>query len=820
MMKTPFKLGAISLLVLHAFPVYADDSPPNNNQELETVKVRGKRTPARLGENKTKREKLDQNLVQDIRDMVRYDPSVSVVEGGRGASNGFAIRGVDKDRVAINIDGLAQAESRSSEAFQELFGGYGNFNANRNANELENIAEVAVKKGADSIGSGSGALGGAVEFKTKSPTDVVSEDQPFAASAKTGYTSKNRETMTSMDVAGRIKNLDARLVYTHRHGHETKNHPVSQDTHNVIAQGEQIGDRKRGESVYNLGAYGKLRSSPDPQHYRSKSTLFKLGYHLNENNYLLGTFDEYRQDRTTHELSNLWGSRSYSGTEPSNEQRRRQDVTYTKRRGIAYENRAETGLWDKLNVGYDKQNIQMSTMTWDIPVNIAQTGVNSEVLYMFRRITQDTAQWYAKADKDLNFNKIQWNMSYGIGGSKATNQNDNFSVSVKAFAPTMLTSNRGDSEFLIEAQSKKHHAFINNVFRVGDFRIGVGGRYDWIKMSTLPNDKFIKAMTQKGLNDATAKFKSGNTALSLDWQFAPNWAVQSKVSTAFRAPTTDEMWLAFPHPEFNLKANPALKAEQARNFELGWAGGGKWGNVQVSGFQTRYKDFIDLAYLGNETLEYFDGKTGTFQPEVSGQKAPTYQNVNQDKATIKGVELNGRLNLGHFGLPQGTFGTLTASYQKGNMTKGNGEKAAMNALQPFGAVLGLGYEHPEQKWGLTTNISYTKAKKPSDTIHSNEDVRNPWPYARHGKNYTLVDVLGHYNVGKHLTVRAGVFNVLNKRHFTWDSLRSIREFGTVNRVDNCNNSNGAPQHATCAHNGIQRFTAPARHFALSLQAKF
>lgn len=814
-MKTPFKLGAISLMMLHAFPVYADDTSAasDNGKELETVKVRATRAPARLGEQKNKREKLDENLVQDIRDMVRYDPAVSVVEGGRGASNGFAIRGVDKDRVAISVDGLAQAESRSSEAFQELFGAYGNFNANRNANELENVAEVAIKKGADSLGSGSGALGGAVEFKTKSPKDVVSEDKPFAASAKTGYTSKNRETMTSLDVAGRIKNLDARLVYTHRHGHETKNNPESQQVYDAALLGEN-----RGTSRIYFGSFGKLRSLPDPQSYRSKATLFKLGYHFNENNYISGTFDDYRQDRVTDELSNLWGA-TYMG-EPANDMRRRNDVTYTKRRGIAYENRAEKGLWDKLNVGYDKQNIQMSTMTWDVPTNIAEQGVNADIYYSFRRIAQNTSQWYAKAEKDLDFDKFQWNMNYGIGGSKSTNQNDNFAVHVRAFNPSILTSARGDSEFLIEAKSQKHHAFINNVFRVGNFRIGVGGRYDWVKMATLPNDKFIKAMQQKGLDDATARFKSFNSAVSVDWQFKPNWTLQGKIGTAFRVPTTDEMWLAFPHPDFTLLANPKLKAEQARNFEMGLAGGGKWGHFQLSGFQTKYKDFIDLAYLGNQTLERYNGVTEKFEKDILDAQVSTWQNINQSKAKIKGIEFNGRLNLDSLGLPKGTFSTLTASYQKGNMTRADGTKAAMNALQPFGAVLGLGYEHPEKKWGLRTNISHTQAKKPSDTIRSNDDVRSPFPYARHGKNHTLLDVIGHYNVGKHLTLRAGVFNVMNKRYHTWDSLRSIREFGTVNRVDNCNNSNGVPQHANCAHNGIQRFTAPGRNFSVSLQAKF
>lgn len=132
---------------------------------------------------------------------MRYDPGISVVEGGRAGSNGFTIRGVDKDRVAINVDGLAQAESRSSEAFQELFGAYGNFNANRNTSEPENFSEVTITKGADSLKSGSGALGGAVNYQTKSASDYVSEDKPYHLGIKGGSVGKNSQKFSSITAA-------------------------------------------------------------------------------------------------------------------------------------------------------------------------------------------------------------------------------------------------------------------------------------------------------------------------------------------------------------------------------------------------------------------------------------------------------------------------------------------------------------------------------------------------------------------------------------------------------------------------------------------
>ena len=63
-------------------------------------------------------------------------------------------------------------------------------------------------------------------------------------------------------------------------------------------------------------------------------------------------------------------------------------------------------------------------------------------------------------------------------------------------------------------------------------------------------------------------------------------------------------------------------------------------------------------------------------------------------------------------------------------------------------------------------------------------------------------------MGKYFTLRAGAYNIGNKKYYTWESLRSIREFGTVNRVDNK------------THAGIERFTSPGRSYNFTLEAKF
>ncbi|MDK4575252.1 TonB-dependent hemoglobin/transferrin/lactoferrin family receptor [Kingella kingae] len=800
-MKQPFKLGMMTVLVLSAFPAMAADETSN----LKTIEVRGSRTPAKLGETTTKRKTLDENMVQDMRDLVRYDPAVSVVEGGRGSTNGFVIRGVDKDRVAVNIDGLAQAESRSSEGFQELYGAYGNYNANRNANELEHISEVSIKKGADSITSGSGALGGSVNYKTKSPTEVVNEDKPLYLGAKTGYTGRDKGKVSSIDVAGYLKGFDARFVYTHRQGHELRNNNNGA-TDNVKFRETVWDPTRRKGSASQFGSLGKFRSRTDPQAYVSRATLFKTGYHFNDSNYLSWMYEDYRMDRKTDELSNVWAA-DFTGSSPVNaDMRKRNDVTYIKRTGVQYENRMENGLWDKLELSYDRQKIQMSTMTWDIPVTWKE-GVNSDIYYGFRRIDQRTSQGQIRANKDMQFGNVTWSTSYGTGFSKATNQNDNYAHTVRAFKPTVYTSGNMDNEVFMEAESKKRHVYWNNNFHFGKaLRIGLGVRRDWVTNRTLPSEKVLDSMRQAGLENAQAKFNATSYAVSADWQFVPGWTLLGKYGTAFRVPTTDEMWFAFPHPDFTVEANDKLRQEKARNIEIGLSNQGAWGNILLSGFQTRYSDFIDFAYIGLKSGSFFNTKTR--QRESRGYSAPTWKNVNRDSAKIKGIELSGLWKLDSVGLPKGMFMSWTASYLKGHATQEDGSETPINALNPFGAVVGLGYVHPENRWSIKTNISYTARKKAEDTVHSYEDGANPWPYAKYSRDYVVVDLSGHYTFGKYLTLRAGVFNLFDKHYYTWDSLRSIREFGTINRIDN----------ATGA--GLQRFSAPGRNFAVSLEAKF
>ena len=805
-MSFPFKPVLLAAIVSQTFPAFAADPVPQAHQDLNEVKVIGGRKAQKLGEEKVRRQALDKQMVSDESDLVRYDPGISVVEGGRSGSNGFTIRGVDKDRVAINVDGLAQAESRSSEAFQELFGAYGNFNANRNTSEPENFSEVTLTKGADSLKSGSGALGGAVNYKTKSASDYVSEEKPYHLGIKGGYIGRNSQKFSSITAAGTWLGLDALMVYTRRFGKETKNNSDAADT--VITDNKQSWNPNAGST--NYGSRGVARSKPDPQDWVNKSTLFKLGYNFNDKNRIGWIYEDSRTDRTTIELSNMWAA-DWKG-DALGDTRSRQDISYRKRIGFEYKNQLDQGPWDSLNLRYDRQTIDMSTWTWDLPTDYASNGVNSDVYHMFRNIRQKNTQFGADAEKQIDFSKLVWAMQYGLGGSQNDNDNRDHSYWVRLYDPKYQTSNNQELTMLVESSSKNRFAYWNNTFQFGDssqYRLNAGVRYDNSSSKAKDNPNYTPAIRgQIPYLGSERKHSGFSYGLGLDWKFTPHLNLLAKYSTGFRAPTSDETWLLFPHPDFYLKANPNLKAETAKNFELGLAGSGKAGNFKLSGFQTRYRNFIELTYMG---VSSDNPNSPNYAPISDGTalvSSPVWQNQNRSSAWVKGLEFNGTWNLDSIGLPQGTHAGVNVSYIKGKAKQTNGQETPVNALSPWSAVYNLGYDAPSKRWGINAYLTHTAAKKPSDTVHSSDDLNNPWPFAKHSKAYTLFDLTGYVNLGKYFTLRAGAYNIGNKKYYTWESLRSIREFGTVNRVDNK------------THAGIERFTSPGRSYNFTLEAKF
>ncbi|WP_146120672.1 TonB-dependent receptor domain-containing protein, partial [Haemophilus influenzae] len=339
------------------------------------------------------------------------------------------------------------------------------------------------------------------------------------------------------------------------------------------------------------------------------------------------------------------------------------------------------------------------------------------------------------------------------------------------------------------------------------------------------------------------KHHSYNLGLNLD---PTDWLrVQLKYANGFRAPTSDEIYMTFKHPQFSIQPNTDLKAETSKTKEVAFTFYKNSSYITLNAFQNDYHNFIDLVEVGERPIE-----------EGSVIRYPFHQNQNRDRARVRGIEIASRLEMGDlFEKLQGFHLGYKFTYQKGRI-KDNGlhpkykeflelnkaehpeyeaiarKPQPMNALQPTTSVYNIGYDAPSQKWGVDVYITNVAAKKAKDSFNSQwtsmvarkekqytniekkkaskangkevKDSRGLWRNNR----YTVIDTIAYWKPIKNLTFTAGVYNLTNKKYLTWDSARSIRHLGTINRVK------------TETGKGLNRFYAPGRNYRMSVQFEF
>ncbi|MEX4238427.1 TonB-dependent hemoglobin/transferrin/lactoferrin family receptor, partial [Haemophilus influenzae] len=315
---------------------------------------------------------------------------------------------------------------------------------------------------------------------------------------------------------------------------------------------------------------------------------------------------------------------------------------------------------------------------------------------------------------------------------------------------------------------------------------------DQIKQNVIDNINYIASQKKK--------YKAHSYSFASTIDPTSFLRLQLKYSKGFRAPTSDEMYFTFKHPDFTILPNTNLKPEIAKTKEIAFTlHNDDWGFISTSLFKTNYRDFIDLVYKGKREFKLVSG----------GSTLPfsLYQNINRDSAVVKGIEINSKVFLGKMAKFMDGFNlSYKYTYQKGRMD-GN---IPMNAIQPKTMVYGLGYDHPSQKFGFNFYATHVATKNPEDTydIYAKERGERDTTIKWRSKSYTILDLIGYVQPIKNLTIRAGVYNLTNRKYITWDSARSIRSFGTSNVIEQ---STGL---------GINRFYAPGRNYKMSVQFEF
>ncbi|MFI7803237.1 hemin receptor precursor [Pseudomonas sp. DD1] len=701
------------------------------------------------------REELDRQNVNTIRELVRYEPGVSVGGAGtRSGNSGYNIRGIDGDRILTQVDGVEVPDNFFNGPYAKT---------RRNYVDPEIVKRVEIIRGPASAMYGSSAIGGAVSYFTLDPDDIIKPGQDVGARLKTGYSSADESWLTSGTVAGRVQDFDGLLHLSQRNGHEMESHNGNNAT-------------------------GLARTGANPEDVRTTNVLAKLGWNYGEDNRLGLTYEKYKDDRDINQKSAVGGI--FLEGQGTN--------MYRDRRGNDTITRERFGLENKFSLDSPIADHIKTSLNYQIAKTDQAT---SEIYQAGRRVlrTRDTLyeekQWVfdAQLDKAFVIGDTDHLLTYGttIKQQKVTGSREGAATclavgagctAIGAPSPTPADSVKKASDFP-DPTINSYALFAQDQISWNDWTFLPSLRYDYIQLKPKLTEAFLNTTDPDRKyphDDSNKTWHRFSPKLGVTYALTEQYTWFGQYAEGFRTPSAKALYGRFENlgEGYVVEPNSNLKPETSKSYETGIRGNFDSGNFDVAVFYNKYRDFIDED---NAALS----PTGTiFQPG------------NIKRATIKGMEVKGRLNLDAFGAPQGLYSKGAIAYAHGR----NDETGQpLNSVNPLKGVFGLGYD--QDTYGAL--VSWTLVKKQnrvdSATFFTPTGIKANGPFKTPG--FGIVDLTGFYKVTDELTVNGGLYNLTDKKYWNWDDVRSY---------------DGVGEAGVTSPASLDRLTQPGRNFAINL----
>lgn len=614
-----------------------------------SIVVTATRTPIRIEDAPATvtvidHEQIADELVTDIKDLVRYEPGVSVRRAparfgaalgttGRARNEDFVIRGIGGNRVLIQVDGIRSPQGFSFGAQEAGRGGY---------TDVSLIKSVEILRGPASALYGSDGLAGAVSFTTSDPVDLVDAGNRFGGFARASYSSADDEFSETAAIAGLFGDVSAMLAYTRRDFGELDN---------------------KGD----VDGVGTGRTLPNPQDGASDAFLGKLVWaHGAHRVRLTG---EYLESELFTDVLTGQGPQFLFGPTPSwiVDDLTARDTTERSRVSLDYTYTGD-GAIDYLHLaGYyqDGEDVQFTDEDRS-PVD-ATPRPDRERLNTFENEVYGFSGEARSAFGSGGFRStiafggdISWTRQQGLRDGTEPPAGEVFPT--RAFPAT---------DFMLGG------VFIANEFSLFDGRLTIfpALRYDFYDLDPT-DDPLLPGFAGSAQSDSRLSPKVGVTAKLTD-----ELILFANYAQGFRAPTPYQVNNFFENLAFGYTSlpNPDLGPERSESWEAGIRYASKRISLQLVGFKADYEDFISQQVVG-----------GSFTPADPAQ----YQYVNFDAVEIDGLEAKAT-----FTFDSGVYARLAAAYADGDVITPGSEPEPLDTIDPFNMVAGLGYRDPAGRFG-------------------------------------------------------------------------------------------------------------------------
>ncbi|MBS0404395.1 MAG: TonB-dependent hemoglobin/transferrin/lactoferrin family receptor [Proteobacteria bacterium] len=663
-------------------------------------------------------QQIDRGLVRTLRDLIRYEPGVSVNnDPNRFGANSFNIRGLEGNRVQMLVDGI-----RAPSLFQFGVGPFNN--STRSFVDLDSVKRVEILRGPASSLYGSDALGGVVSYMTKDPLDYLDlATSPFYGAFKSAFASADTGWANTGTVAYGTQLWQALAQYTYFGGSQQKN----MGTDNSVGAG---------------------RTEPNPQDVRQQNLLLKGVLQPAPGHRVRATYEWFDRNSMTDVFSlNSTTPRtaSISGDDDNNRQRYSLDYAYTN---------PARGWLAGFTANLYRQTSSTDSSSSETRVNTTAgcSGVFPGTNTCFiprqfdfeQRITGLAAQLESLLDGGGIQQRILWGLDLSDTDSSALRDATIYNQTLGTVSKTLSGETFPLRDFP-NTSTRQLGLYVQDQISLLDDRLVVTPalRYDDYRLKIHP-DAIYLANVPPGVQATDFSDSAWSPKLALMYRVNADLNVYGNYAFGFRAPPFDDVNAAFRNPvqSYVLIPNPNLVSETSRGLEIGVKGRAGDSTFAVAAFYNRYKNFIDSS-------TQLDCPT---DPNCVPGYLGTFQATNVARVRIYGVEAKGEWLLDrHWALA-------------GSIAYANGRNETLdqplNSISPLTGVAGLRYS--AGAWGGSLNITGVSSKNSAASVGGVQPFLTP--------GFGLVDITAYWDISKNLRLAGGIFNVFDKEYWLWSNV--------------------------------------------------
>lgn len=649
----PLLLSGLVSLALGNAPAFANSSISDEAVNETTILITATRLPREVEDvagtiTYIDSEALEKQLAEDLDDIVRYQPGLSMRRVARGGNQGFSIRGMDGKRVLMLLDGV-----KSNDIYPAGTASYGNDNY-----ELGDIKSVEIIRGPASALYGADALGGVVLLKSKDPSDYIVDDQSIYTRFDASTESATDLQKLGFTLAGTNDSFEYLIQVTHRNFADSE----------INGEGEQT-----------------------PQDGESLGGLVKLVYQPNENNKFAFTFDNFTQEvkynLTDPDASEL----PHLGLDDG--ERSRFSFSHVWEGASAIAEKIETRVFAQTGEALQNtRELRANSFSFDY----APFGNNSPT----QRVTdfefnQDVQGLTSTFFKTLQAGNVQHSLVYGISYELVETERPRNRCETDTVTQTEVCAIRSypmappeffPNKTFPDTETTRMGIFVQDEIVLGEsgFTLIPGVRYDNFDMQT--KETTLQDIVDLGFDIESTEESEVSTNLGLIYDLSETSALFFQYAEGFRAPSYDEANQAFVNlgHGYAIVPNPDLEPETSQGYEIGFKA--RMGNSFISAaiYENKFEDFIASSFIGQQN------------------GINLFQDANIGEVRIYGAEFSG-----HWKLSDGWHLRNSIAYSVG---RDETNDTPLNQVDPTSAILGAGYT--SDSWGieLITTVVGSKDK--------------------------------------------------------------------------------------------------------------